>query len=117
MKLFVRRSRVRLEGEVVPIPRPSEHGLDDSNVRRNINPPEPLLAQIFCLERRRIDADEEEIEALFLGAIGQPIQRSSSKKPRREYYSGKQKEHRIRHQIAIDETGKSKSQLSRKRPR
>ena len=41
-----------------------------------------------------------------LDATEQPIQRPSSKKPRREYYSGKQKEHTIKHQIAVDETGK-----------
>lgn len=86
--------------------------LDDSNVGRNINPLEPLLAQIFRVERRRIEAEEEEIEKLFFDATEQPIQRPSSKKPRREYYSGKQnysgkqKEHTIKHQIAIDETGK-----------
>jgi len=55
---------------------------------------------------RRIDADEKEIEALFFDATEQPIQRPSSKKPRREYYSVKQKEHTIKHQIAIGETGK-----------
>ena len=80
--------------------------LDDSNVGRNINPLEPLLAQVFRVERRRIEAEEEEIEKLFFDATEQPIQRPSSKKPRREYYSGKQKEHTIKHQIAIDETGK-----------
>ena len=76
-----------------------------------VNPLEPLLAQIFRVERRRIEAEEEEIEKLFFDATEQPIQRPSSKKPRREYYSGKQnysgkqKEHTIKHQIAIDETG------------
>ena len=67
---------------------------------------EPLLAQIFRVERRRIEAEGEEIEKLFFDATEQPIQRPSSKKPRREYYSGKQKEHTIKHQIAVDETGK-----------
>ena len=79
--------------------------LDDSNVGRNINPLEPLLAQVFRVERRRIEAEEGEIEKLFFDATEQPIQRPSSKKPRREYYSGKQGDHTIKHQIAVDGTG------------
>jgi hypothetical protein len=70
-----------------------------------VNPLEPLLAQVFRVERRRIEAEEEEIEKLFFDATEQPIQRPSSKKPRREYYSGKQGDHTIKHQIAVDETG------------
>lgn len=81
-------------------------GIDDSNVGRNINPLEPLLAELFHVERRRIDVDEEEIETLFFDATEQPIQRPGSKKPRREYYSGKHKCHTIKHQIAVDEDGK-----------
>ena len=79
--------------------------LDDSNVGRNINPLEPLLAQVFRVERRRVEAEEEEIEKLFFDATEQPIQCPSSKKPRREYYSGKQGDHTIKHQIAVDGTG------------
>ena len=67
-----------------------------------VNPLEPLLAQVFRVERRRIEAEEEEIEKLFFDATEQPIQRPSSKKPRREYYSGKQGDHTIKHQIAVD---------------
>jgi hypothetical protein len=66
----------------------------------------PLLAQIFRVERRRIDMEEKEIEKLFFDATEQPIQRPSSKKPRREYYSGKQGDHTIKHQIAVDQDGK-----------
>lgn len=79
--------------------------IDDSSVGRNINPLEPLLAQVFRIERRRLDADEEEIETLFFDATEQPIQRPSGKKPRRDYYSGKHKRHTIKHQIAVDERG------------
>ena len=61
-----------------------------------VNPLEPLLAQVFRVERRRIEAEEEEIEKLFFDATEQPIQRPSSKKPRREYYSGKQGDHTIK---------------------
>ena len=55
--------------------------LDDSNVGRNINPLEPLLAQIFRVERRRIQVEEKEIEKLFFDATEQPIQRPSSPAP------------------------------------
>lgn len=79
--------------------------IDDSNVGRNINPLEPLLAQIFRpIERRRIDTGEDEVATLFFrcdrttGSAGQ-------KKPRRDYHSGKQ-EHTIKHQVAVDESGK-----------
>jgi len=80
--------------------------IDDSNVGRNINPLEPLLAQLFEVERRRIDTDKDEIATLFFDATEQPIQRPGQKGPRHwGYYSGKQKEHTIKHQIAVDEDG------------
>lgn len=67
--------------------------LDDSNVGGNIKPLEPLPARTFRVERRRIDMEEKKIEKLFFDATRQPIQRSSSGGPRREYYSGKQRDH------------------------
>jgi hypothetical protein len=48
-------------------------GIDDSNVGRNINPLEPLLAQIFRIERRRIDVEEKEIEKLFFDGTEQIV--------------------------------------------
>jgi len=81
-------------------------GIDDSSVGRNINPLEPLLAELFEVERRRIDVEKEEIETLFFDGTEQPIQRPSDEKPRQDYYSGKHKEHTIKHQIAVDQDQK-----------
>ena len=40
-------------------------GLDDSNVGRNINPLQPLLAGIFRIPERRVTREPDEIRELF----------------------------------------------------
>ena len=85
-------------------------GIDDSNVGRNMNPLQPLLAQIFRIPERRIHLTENEILKLFFDGTEQPTNRP--KHGQRKWYSGKKKRHTIKHQVAVvrrkKKTGKEK---------
>ena len=83
-------------------------GIHDSNVSRNMNPLEPLLAQFFKMPERRVVMGEEEIAGLFLDGTEQRIDRPLGKK-QKKWYSGKKKAHTIKHQIIINKRGKIKA--------
>ena len=72
--------------------------MDDSNVCRNINPLQPLLAKVFKIPERRIELSEDEIADLFFDGTEQPTNRP--KRKQKKWYSGKKKRHTIKHQIA-----------------
>lgn len=74
-------------------------GIDDSNVGRNMNPLQPLLAGIFRIPERRVHLTEEEIMELFFDGVEQPINRPT--KGQRTWYSGKRRRHTIKHQVVV----------------
>ena len=83
--------------------------LHNSNVSRQINYLQPLLAKIFRIPTRRIklsevDLTEEQIITLFVDATDQHIQRPQSKQ--KKYYSGKKKKHTIKNQVVVNSHGK-----------
>lgn len=82
-------------------------GIDDSNVGRNINPLQPLLAKIFKIPERKVEMSEEEILQVFIDATEQPINRP--KKGQRKWFSGKKKKHTIKHQMIVAKTGRIKA--------
>jgi IS5 family transposase len=49
---------------------------------------------------------EAEIERLFFDATEQPIQRPQQKAQQKQYYSGKQKQHTLKHQVATAQRGR-----------
>lgn len=71
-------------------------GIDDSNVSRNINPLEPLLAQIFKIPQRKINLTQEEILELIVDATEQETERRGG-----SGYSGKKKKTTVKTQIHI----------------
>lgn len=83
--------------------------LHNSNVGRQINYIQPLLAKIFRIPTRRIklsevDLTEEQLLEIFIDATEQQIQRPQRKQ--KKYYSGKKKRHTIKNQIVVDSKGK-----------
>ena len=82
-------------------------GIDDSNVGRNINPLQPMLAKIFRIPERKVKMSEEEILKIFIDATEQGINRPQ--KGQRKWYSGKKKRHTIKHQIIVSKTGRIKA--------
>ena len=88
-------------------------GIDDSNVGRNINPLQPLLARIFRIPERRIKISEEEIIKLFFDGTEQPTNRP--KKGQKKWYSGKKKRHTIKHQVVVVRKKKKTGRGKKKR--
>ena len=82
-------------------------GIDDSNVGRNINPLQPMLAKIFHIPERKVKMSEEEILEIFIDATEQGINRPQ--KGQRKWYSGKKKKHTIKHQIIVSKNGQIKA--------
>jgi len=83
--------------------------LHNSNVGRQINYIQPLLAKIFRIPTRRIklsevNLTEEKLLEIFIDATEQQIQRPQRKQ--KKYYSGKKKRHTIKNQIVVDSQGK-----------
>src|SRR3954452_10631396 len=74
-------------------------GVDDSAVRRNITPLQPLLAGIFRIPGRRVKLDPEDIRELFFDATERPTRRPG--RGQREFYSGKKKRHTIKAQVVV----------------
>jgi hypothetical protein len=72
-------------------------GVDDSAVGRNINPLQPLLAEIFRIPERRIRLDPEEVRELFFDATERPTRRP--KEGQRRFYSGKKRRHTLKNQV------------------
>ncbi|MBI5299771.1 MAG: transposase family protein [Deltaproteobacteria bacterium] len=54
--------------------------IDDSNVGRNINPLQPLLAKFFKIPERKLELGEDEIVTLFLDGTEQKINRPQGPK-------------------------------------
>jgi DDE superfamily endonuclease/Helix-turn-helix of DDE superfamily endonuclease len=88
-------------------------GLDDSNVGRNINPLQPLLAGIFRIPERRVELEPDEVRELFFDATERPIPRPT--RGQRTYYSGKKKRHTVKHQIVVVRKRKTPGQPQRVR--
>ena len=76
-------------------------GIHDSNVGRNINPLQPLLAGIFRIPEKKIKMSEDEIMELFFDGTEQVIQRPGKGKKQKKYYSGKKKKHTLKHQVVV----------------
>lgn len=87
--------------------------IDDSNVGRNINPLQPLLAKIFKIPEWRIDLSLDEIAELFFDGTEQPVNRP--KKKQEKWYSGKKKRHTIKHQIVVVRKRKKLGKTKQKR--
>jgi len=80
-------------------------GISESNVCRNMNAVQPLLAKFFRIPERKVDVNEEKILAMFLDGTEQSINRPGGKE-QKKWYSGKKKRHTIKHQIIASKSGK-----------
>ncbi|TDG95422.1 transposase family protein [Cardinium endosymbiont of Culicoides punctatus] len=76
--------------------------LDKSNVCRIIQQLEPLLSKILPISSKRF-LSKEEVETIIIDVTEQPIERP--KKDQESYYSGKKKQHTVKKEIRINESG------------
>lgn len=83
-------------------------GIDDSNVGRNMNPLQPLLAKFFKIPERKVELGEDEIALLFLDGTEQKINRPQGH-TQKKWYSGKKKGHTIKHQVIVNKNGRIKA--------
>lgn len=81
--------------------------INDSNVGRNINPLQALLAKIFKIPEKKIAMSEDEIMDLFFDGTEQQTNRP--KKGQKKWYSGEKKRHTIKHQVAVAKVKKKKN--------
>jgi hypothetical protein len=88
-------------------------GLDDSNVGRNMNPLQPLLAGLFRIPERRVELEPDEIRELFFDATERPIPRPT--RGQKTYYSGKKKRHTVKHQVVVVRKRKTSGRAGQKR--
>lgn len=72
-------------------------GIDESNIKRNKEPIEKLLAGIFRIPEKKVQMSKDEIMEIFFDGMEQHIQRPREKQ--RKWYSGKKKRHTIKHQV------------------
>lgn len=88
-------------------------GLDDSNVGRNMNPLQPLLAGIFRIPERRVTLEPDEIREPFFDATERPIPRPT--RGQKTYYSGEKKRHTVKHQVVVVRKRKVPGRAGQKR--
>jgi hypothetical protein len=74
-------------------------GVDGSAAGRDINPLQPPLAGISRIPERRVKLDPEDIRELFFDATERPARRPE--RGQREFYSGKERRHTIKTQVAV----------------
>jgi hypothetical protein len=86
--------------------------IDDSNVGRNINPLQPLLAGIFRIPEKKVHITEQEFIDIFFDGTEQPIHRP--KKGQKKWYSGKKKKHTIKHQVVVVKKKKKRGRGKKK---
>ena len=87
--------------------------INDSNVGRNINPLQPLLAGIFKISEKKIAMSEDEIMDLFFDGTEQQINRPT--KGQKKWYSGKKKKHTVKHQVVVAKVKKTKDERTKLR--
>ncbi len=74
-------------------------GIDESNVKRNKEPIEKLLSDIFRIPEKKVQMSKDEIMEIFFDGMEQHIQKPREKQ--RKWYSGKKKRHTIKHQVVV----------------
>lgn len=77
--------------------------IDDSQVCRNIQRLEPILARVMAITKTR-HLSQEKIEEIIIDATEQPIERP--KKGHKAFYSGKKKRHTNKTEIRITPPGR-----------
>jgi len=77
------------------------YGVDDSCICRSIKRLEPILATVVGIKKDRT-LTQEELETIIIDCTEQPIERPKKKK----YYSGKKKNHTIKTEIQMVESGR-----------
>lgn len=74
-------------------------GVDKGTVSRKVQELSLCMAGVFRIPERKVRIDPDDLEAVFVDAAEQPVNRPQ-RGPRRSY-SGKKKRHTVKHQIVV----------------
>ena len=74
-------------------------GVGKGTVSRVVQEISRCLAGVFRIPEKKVRIDPEDLEAVFVDATEQPVNRPTRRQRRR--YSGKKKRHTVKHQIVV----------------
>ncbi|HEY1190628.1 MAG TPA: transposase family protein [Gemmata sp.] len=79
-------------------------GVDKGTVSREVQELGLCMVGVFRIPERKVRVDADDLEAVFVDATEQPVNRPK-RKPRRSY-SGKKKRHTVKHQVVVTQASK-----------
>jgi len=74
-------------------------GVDKGTVSREVQELSLCMAGVFRIPERKVRIDPDDLEAVFVDATEQPVNRP--KRKQRRSYSGKKKRHTVKHQVVV----------------
>ncbi len=74
-------------------------GVDKGTVSRETQELSLCMAGVFRIPEKKVRIDPDELEAVFVDATEQPVNRPQRKQ--RQSYSGKKKRHTLKHQVVV----------------
>ncbi len=74
-------------------------GVDKGTVSREAQELSLCMAGVFRIPEKKVRIDPDDLEAVFVDATEQPVNRP--KRGQRRSYSGKKKRHTVKHQVAV----------------
>ena len=74
-------------------------GVDKGTVSRKVQELSLCMAGVFRIPEKKVRIDPDDLEAVFVDATEQPVNRP--KRGQRRSYSGKKKRHTVKHQVVV----------------
>ena len=74
-------------------------GVDKGTVSRTVQELSLCLAGVFRIPEKKVRIDPDDLEAVFVDATEQPVNRPT--RGQRRSYSGKKKRHTVKHQVVV----------------
>jgi hypothetical protein len=88
-------------------------GVDKGTVSRKVQELSLCMAGVFRIPENKVRIDPEDLEAVFVDATEQPVNRP--KRRQRRSYSGKKKRHTVKHQVVVTRKRKAPGEKQRVR--
>lgn len=88
-------------------------GVDKGTVSRKVQELSLCMAGVFRIPEKKVRIDPDDLEAVFVDATEQPVNRP--KRGQRRSYSGKKKRHTVKHQVVVTRKRKAPGEKQRVR--
>ena len=86
-------------------------GVDKGTVSRKVQEVSLCLAGVFRIPERKVRLDPDDLEAVFVDATEQPVNRP--RRGQRRSYSGNKKRHTVKHQVVVTRKRKALGEKQR----